>query len=100
MWSFMWDFVQTLAIFVWILLMFQLRHRQDRLESGLNRLEMTPPAEDPQPICGCEHHQCFHDESGCGNQSNMYNGRSGQYEIIPCGCKRYTGPEALPTVLP
>jgi len=29
----------------------------------------------------------------------MWN-RNGQHEILTCGCKRYTGPEALPTVLP
>jgi len=45
---------------------------------------------------GRTHHQCFHNETGCGH---TWFARS-DLPPITCGCKRYTGPEPLPTVLP
>jgi hypothetical protein len=54
--------------------------------------------EEPQAICGCKHHQCFHDETSCGATVSDPDGfpvRDGK-----CGCKRYTGPDQLPTVIP
>ena len=44
-----------------------------------------------QPICGCGHHACFHEErSGCHHKDE---------EAVECGCVKYTGPEYLPTFI-
>jgi hypothetical protein len=58
--------------------------------------------EDPDPICGCEHHYSFHDEEdGCHftvvHYRNMWNGTRGV--LTNCSCVRYTGPEPLPRVI-
>ena len=74
----------------------------------------------PPPIearCGCKHHYAEHDETGC-HHINMKVTKSGTPVIgrndfyekdvvlgyegeestpVRCGCKRYTGPEPLPT---
>lgn len=90
------DLMQWAVIVFIIIIGMRMTHRMGRLESRgpIVRYHQLPSlSEDPKPICGCDHHQCFHDESGCGAQGrNDYT--------PPCGCKRYTGPEALPTVLP
>lgn len=109
------DLVQA-ALIIFIMIMGILMTRRiSRLEShAVVRYHELPSApEDPKPICGCEHHQCFHDENGCGATTQptrtwVSTGSSVFTEprpsrvptAEPCGCKRYTGPEALPTVLP
>jgi hypothetical protein len=57
------------------------------------------PKPDPEPICGCGHHHCFHDETGCANLDRLWVSEQGIWTYAKsCGCKRYTGPEPLPTV--
>lgn len=60
---------------------------------------------DPEPICGCTHHHCFHDENGCGQVKSYFHysdnrGIPSDQTDVQCGCKRYTGPEPLPQVIP
>lgn len=52
---------------------------------------------EPQPICGCKHHYSFHDvDGGCHYVMDWHwEGKKHIDEL--CGCKRYTGPEPLPT---
>jgi hypothetical protein len=59
----------------------------------------------PKPteaICGCGDHKSYH-EAGtgiCGQTEKVmtsYDKRGNPiYQIVPCGCKQYTGPEPLP----
>lgn len=60
----------------------------------------------PKPVeavCGCEHHHSMHDpETGACHatvQVSRYS-RDGEwtgYEQKPCACRRYSGPEPLPS---
>lgn len=61
---------------------------------------------DPKPVCGCKHHYSMHDpETGlCHGQArgkplkyDTFNDPTA-WEPVPCGCRRYTGPEPLPTL--
>jgi hypothetical protein len=63
------------------------------------------PYKEPEPICGCEHHFSYHDEEGCHGTHRLWIGsRAGDngsdYVVRQCGCKQYTGPQPLPTVIP
>jgi hypothetical protein len=59
---------------------------------------------DVQPVCGCDHHLSYHDGKtgechGTNTSSSAYNDRGiwvgfGQ---VPCTCRRYSGPEPLPS---
>ena len=96
------DFIQGLLIivqwiFIYILIM---RTSTKRLATHAQQKVqyIISPPEDPEPICGCKHHLCFHDDSGCNA-----DGKSvyviDRYELIHCGCKGYIGPEMLPKVI-
>jgi len=91
---------QLVIIWVLINMSLSISSLKKRINRASRHLEMTDKPEDPKPICGCQHHQCFHDENGggCGYNHNKYN--DGAWKSFACNCKRYTGPEALPTVLP
>jgi len=69
---------------------------------------------EPKPVCGCKHHYSMHDkETGhCHGMSstggtpvrdrygNPVLDRYGDVQFasnVPCGCRRYAGPEPLPT---
>ena len=58
----------------------------------------------PKPVCGCGHHLAFHDPEtrAC---HGMMDGNATQFddwdapvawEQIPCTCRQYSGPEAVP----
>lgn len=95
--------VQTVVI-IWLLVLLGmtsggLKKRIDRASWHLQTIDKSKEPEEPKAICGCEHHHCFHDESGCGYDRTRYS-NDGTPNTVTCGCKRYTGPEPLPTVLP
>jgi hypothetical protein len=62
----------------------------------------------PKPVeavCGCTHHHSMHDprtgECNASVQVSRYS-KSGEwtgYEHRPCACRRYSGPEPLPTYI-
>lgn len=106
---------------VWIIWLFVLMtistgSLKKRIDRASRHLEMTNQPEDPKPICGCGHHQCFHDERACWHNPDTYDvlpspliqlirGENGErikdtFKLPKCGCTHYTGPEALPTVIP
>ncbi len=95
------DVIQGLAICIltaWCILNAQaIRHKAQPIIT-------QEPYKEPEPICGCTHHQCFHDENGCGQITTYFNYASSLNERterdVKCGCKRYTGPEPLPQVIP
>jgi hypothetical protein len=65
----------------------------------LGRLQRKPRAvlfKEPESICGCEHHYSFHDEAGCHFQYFDHDTERN----LHCTCKKYVGPEPLPTVIP
>lgn len=87
-----------------------------------NRLpQAAPEPKAVEAICGCKHHFALHDENGChatdvrqvliesGQPVTMQTGYQGgtwrtehtgaKYQAVTtaCGCKRYVGPEPLPT---
>lgn len=99
------DLAQSLALVIWLILMILLQRRINRLDRRINREFATPTVTyrlenpDPQPICGCKHHQCFHDENGCGGM-DVHRNSNGYNDQVDCGCKRYAGPEQLPKVIP
>lgn len=85
-----------------------------------------PKYEEPKPICGCGHHISMHDDQGCHytgvnrilkarteSQVESKVDRDGAKKsktVVParedfdnvqvsCGCKKYVGPEPLPTYI-
>ena len=88
-------------IFIYILIMRTSTKSLTRFAGDeVRRFVMAAPPEDPEPepICGCKHHLCFHDDSGCnagGKQVYVID----HYELTTCGCKAYIGPEVLPKVI-
>jgi hypothetical protein len=101
------DLIQTSLIVFWLIMMTLLSRRVSRLNKRLDetRAAVRTPVfqiQDPKPVCGCGHHQCFHDENSCAKVEYHTWDRRDSYEraLVPCGCKRYTGPEQLPTVIP
>src|SRR5215211_3517914 len=91
--------VQSVVI-IWLLILLGkttvgLKRRIDRAS---HHLEAIDKPREPQAICGCEHHHCFHDENGCEYVREYYG--DSQVRRVTCSCKRYTGPEPLPTVIP
>lgn len=110
------DLIQSAAILCWAVLMISLVRRVTRLDKRLdqNSIAVAQVRDDAwsqaresqelQAICGCGHHQCFHDENGCDKKElwRHLNMAGNEYErdYVSCGCKRYTGPEQLPTVIP
>lgn len=89
-------FVFEIAMIIWLVIMSFLNARAIR--RAPTPTVQPESYQDPKPICGCEHHHCFHDENGCGHTYNWYD--INIWKIVTCGCKRYTGPQPLPTVLP
>lgn len=87
------DLIQSASIIVLAITAFWITLRINRLNKRLDRhiYQEAPEIENPKPVCGCGHHQCFHDDNGCGHTTDGFDG---------CGCKRYTGPEPLPTIIP
>lgn len=60
--------------------------------------------EDPQPVCGCDHHYAFHDPTTghCHATSKVaskwdYAGYPVAYTHQQCGCRQYVGPQPLET---
>jgi len=87
------DIIQSLSICILAITVILLARRVNRQPTMIVAQE---PYKEPEPICGCMHHQCFHDENGCGKHISYSNG----FPQATCGCKRYTGPEPLPQMIP
>lgn len=60
----------------------------------------------PEPVCGCDHHHSFHDPQ-TGECHAQVRGAVTRFdadefpiawELVPCSCRRYSGPEPLPEV--
>ena len=83
------NIIQSAVFIAWVVITILLARRVNRLDRRIG-LRVDPL----EPICGCTHHLCFHDESGCGHTKDYYE------RIISCGCKHYSGPEQLPQVIP
>lgn len=98
------DLIQSAAIVFLTAMVITVARRFNRIDrrSGEQRIiyQQLPESQDPQPVCGCKHHQCFHDENGCGKTDTWASYGTTDTAWQPCGCKRYTGPEPLPTVIP
>lgn len=101
--------VELLLIF-WLIIMHFVNARRigEIQHQGYRRsvftLSPTPPKE-PEAICGCKHHKCFHDDDGCGYAYTNINSEDSIVKQmmaveLTCPCKGYMGPEHLPTVLP
>lgn len=69
-------------------------------------LRSLPGRKAPKPVeavCGCGHHHSMHNpETGTCNDTAQvrwyrYNGKPGGYEDKRCPCRRYSGPEPLPS---
>lgn len=92
-------------VIIWLLILLgkttgDLKRRIDRAS---RHLEATDKPEEPKPICGCGHHSCFHDDDSCSKGETLsWRNPDGNWEkrVEGCGCKRYTGPEPLPKVIP
>lgn len=83
------DVMQWLVIIYLMVVLFFITRKLGRLQRSWEapvRYMLPRTPEEPKAVCGCDHHQCFHDENGCGSSW--------------CGCKRYMGPEHLPEVIP
>lgn len=104
------DLIQSFSIIILTIMTFLLVRRVSRLDKRgdsqkfIKDYQVSRQLED-QPVCGCGHHQCFHDENGCGktDSSSYFYPTLNHPEPLPpvsCGCKRYTGPEHLPMVIP
>ena len=93
------DLLQSFSIVMqWIFIYFLIRRTNPKRVQTIERVIMPP--EDPEPICGCKHHACFHDDSGCNaNGDRTYNQNSQAYSYARCGCRGYIGPEVLPKVI-
>lgn len=61
---------------------------------------------DPKPVCGCKHHYSMHDAE-TGHCHGQVRGNPLRYdsfddptawEMVQCPCRRYAGPEPLPTL--
>lgn len=70
-----------------------------------SRKEVYKPL-DQQPVCGCKHHFAYHDpEAGeCHGTvktptSFSIGGAEVAWKQVPCTCRRYAGPEPLPSVI-
>jgi len=87
------DIIQSLSICILAVTLILLTRRVNRQPAVI---VPQVPYKEPEPICGCTHHHCFHDDNGCGQKAVRYDGTM----VIACGCKRYTGPEPLPQVIP
>lgn len=55
---------------------------------------------DVKPVCGCGHHQSFHDPNtgGCHSMMRVPNSMSRDSYYTTCTCRQYSGPEPLPEV--
>jgi len=97
--------VTILALVAWITLLAR-AVRSLPARAIVHEVSSYSSHDEPKPICGCTHHQCFHDENGCGHvwvsrvQFDVVGRALNDGDAITCGCKRYTGPEQLPTVIP
>ena len=63
------------------------------------------PDPGPKPVCGCRHNASFHDPltGQChatvkGTATSFIGGSPVTWEQVQCPCRKYTGPEPLPTV--
>jgi hypothetical protein len=50
-----------------------------------------------KPICGCKHHLAMHDPGTLMCNFSRYNSDTGRQ--MPCGCKRYIGPDPDPMLM-
>ncbi len=70
---------------------------------GVRSLPARRKAPKPvEAVCGCTHHHSMHDpETGeCNAEVQVAKYNRGQwigYEHKPCACRRYSGPEPMPT---
>jgi hypothetical protein len=60
------------------------------------RRKAQPQIADPVAICGCTHHYSFHDGEGCHHEFVRWV--NGVPTPRGCSCKKYVGPEPLPTM--
>jgi hypothetical protein len=62
------------------------------------------PDLEPQAVCGCGHHYALHDAQAVCHGTNRIKNAAGHEGVTwsseACGCRRYTGPEPLPTYIP
>lgn len=102
--SFLIDVMQCLAIAVLAIgLLLTVRKAKRKPSATIQQPRSVFRLEEPKAICGCEHHHCFHDEDGCGHVSQVRTFDTFRFEYYKntrCKCKRYTGPEPLPRVIP
>jgi hypothetical protein len=93
-----WYFLLALTVLVLAYVVYRRRPRP---------LTAIPDA-DPEPVCGCGHNIAYHDlDAGeCGEPMKVpvkwKRGEFGapeptHWEARPCACRRYTGPQPLPT---
>lgn len=68
------------------------------------RRKARRPPEAPEAVCGCRHHYSFHDPEsgrchGTDSQATAFDGYgiARAWKQIPCTCRKYAGPEPLPT---
>lgn len=54
------------------------------------------------PVCGCTHHRSVHDSktgachAAVRNLMRYDENEMPVYQMLPCACRQYTGPEPLP----
>jgi hypothetical protein len=83
------------------------RHER-RLElleaTGKRQLALDAVNRPPEPVCGCGHHLAKHDRAGtCHEMVETATAWDADrkplsYELRPCNCQQYVGPEPLGTV--
>jgi hypothetical protein len=65
------------------------------------------PPKPVKPVCGCTHHYSFHDpktgQCSATVQGNVIHwdadwNTPDDWEMVPCACRKYVGPEPLPTL--
>lgn len=74
-------------------------------DAHMAAISAPPPQPEPEAICGCKHHKCFHTEDGCGHAYTQIKAEDSIVKQMlavefTCPCKGYMGPEHLPLVLP
>lgn len=80
--------------------------RLELLEAGRSgRLALAEANRPPEAVCGCTHHLAMHDrqQGRCHEETRAAvewdtDRRPVRFELRPCNCHQYVGPEPLATV--